>query len=178
MITDEVKLGEKLYDLEADIKVMPIVDTLALKADLQFNPSDLQNAMLSQAALYGHYAMLAAKASLQRDQMETRLDIIKASLGKKVRVALSSSAGKVTEAMVEQEVNRHRTYVAAKSALNEADAIAKLLQSTLKAMEMRRDMLVQLNKNATQEFNYSSALTQPSDPKDAAERALKMLKSL
>lgn len=174
MITDEVKLGDKLHEMDADIKVLPFINPTELKSDLQFDPSDLDNAMLNQAALYGHYAIMAAKASLQRDQMETRLDIIKATLSKKVRIALEASAkGRVTEAMVEQEVNRHRTYVSAKSALDEADSIAKLLQSTLKAMEMRRDMLVQLNKNAIQEFGYSSALT----PKEEASEALRKLKT-
>jgi len=151
---------EGLRPPEADAGVVKtFVDPEKLAADMRFNPAEIDAAMINQAALYAHYAQLAAKATLQRDTLKTRLELLEAQLDKQIRVKLEEEGvKKVTEAMVSAKIRRNIRYIKAKAAFDEAEAVQTLLFQALKALEMKRDMMVQINKNQEREWAYSNAL--------------------
>lgn len=149
--------------------VLTFLSRSDLVKDMRFNPNELDNAMLEQASTYSRYGVLAAQAALQRDNLETRLELLEAQLDQQIRKKLEEEGTKITENVVSNRIRRQRQYIAVKAALNEAEAIYSLLHTALRSLEQKRDMMVQINKNQEREWAYASTLASTGDRAEAAK---------
>ena len=140
------------------------------------NPSDMESELLRMASLYSRFGIIAAQARAQRDNGKTNVELTEAKLDKKLRDKFAASGEKATENKIRSELVIQPAYVAEVMRLNEANSILAAVETTLKSLEMKRDMLVQLNKNSEREYAYSSAMVPTMDAKGATDRALQALR--
>ena len=131
--------------------VKTYINPVAFKDDIAINIVDLDNAFITQASLFAHYGMQAAKAVEQMDNLKLALDVKEAQLNTFHREALLKSVGKVTEAMVSNAVLTDPRYIKVRKAYNESKGVLEMLKASTEAFRQRRDMLVQLGATAREE---------------------------
>lgn len=141
------------------------------------NPTDLDSELIRMAALYSDFGVVAAKARSQRDACKTTLELVEAKLDKALRDKFAAAGEKVTENKIRSELVLQKVYIEAVGSLNEANSILSVAETALTSLEMKRDMLIQLNKNSEREWAYSSALVPTSDAKEIANKAIRGLAS-
>jgi hypothetical protein len=105
-----------------------------LQKDLAFSNADLTSAMMQQAALYAHYATLAAKFQKIADTKELVVEITESKVDKALRDAAAQAGEKITEAALSKAVKLNKEYIQA----------VNLCRHALEAFKQRRDMLVQI----------------------------------
>jgi len=96
-------------------------------------------------------------ARIQRDGFKSGKDLLAAKLEKAIRDQAAESGEKLTNPQVEAKIARNRQMVEADLDLNEAIAVLSACTETLSAISMKRDMLVQLNKNRSREWDMTSS---------------------
>lgn len=143
-------------DIEQGQEVNDFIDMEQVTADVKVDPNNIENSLLSMASIYARYGLLVAKARIQRDGYKSRRGLIAAKLEKAIRDQAIEDEVKMTNPQVAAAVDRHPQMVSAELNLNEASAVLAACQETLSAVSMKRDMLVQLNKNRQNEWNASS----------------------
>lgn len=136
-------------------KVLAFINQTALKEDLSFSPNTIDDAMMTQASLFAHYATQAAKAQLQADRLKSQVELIEALIDKEIRDEAADSGRKITEALVEKTIRLDSRYQDAVSNYNEAKMVATMTKSVTEAFTQRRDMLVQIGKDLREERSGS-----------------------
>lgn len=145
-------------------------------AAVEINPTDIDSELIRMAALYSRFGIVAAKARRQRDAAKSGLELVEAKLDKALRDKFAAAGEKVTENKIRSELVLQPAYVNAVNELNEANSIMTVAETTLSSLEMKRDMLVQLNKNAEREWSYTSSMSVGTEGmKNAADAAIKGL---
>ena len=144
-------------EVEAQPQVQTFLDMDRVEKDVAINPNNLEDSLYSVAAIYNRYAHLVAKARIQRDGFKSRVKLMEAKVEKAIRAKAIEEGEKLTNPQVASLVGTDSRVVAAELALNEAAAILTACQETLSAISMKRDMLVQLNKNQSREWEASSS---------------------
>lgn len=122
-----------------------------LTEDLAFSEHNLNDAMMNQASLFSYYASTSAKAQLQCDRLKTKLDYINATIDVELREEAAATGTKVTETLLSNKIKLDPRYVKSIAHYNESKAIAAMLKSTTEAFQQRRDMLVQIGKDARED---------------------------
>jgi len=128
-----------------------LIDPKQLQADLEMG-ADLSNSMRSQAGMFAHYAVLAARAQKQASTAKVAMEIKESVLDREIRQKAAETGSKLTEPLIAKEIARSVDYIRACNAYNEATMIADLAKNTLEAWKQRRDMLVQLGVAAREEM--------------------------
>lgn len=139
-------------------KIRNVIDSEQLTKDLTYSLNNLSDAMVSQASLFAHYAVLAARAAKQVDDVKLLLENTEAAVYRKLRDDAAAAGEKVTETQLEKMVARHERVVATKKALNEAKQIEKVANLAVESFRHRRDMLVQLGAYERQEMQGELAV--------------------
>lgn len=124
-------------------QVRLFIDEEQFKKDIGFSLADLSGAMMSQASLFAHYGVLAARAAKQVDDCKLLLENAEAKVYRLLRDKYTAAGTKVTEAMLEKEVSVHPTVVQFKKALNEARQVEAITKVYVEAFRNRKDMLIQ-----------------------------------
>lgn len=127
------------------------INPVAFKEDVSINMADLDGAFMTQASLFAHYGMQAAKAAEQMDNLKLLLDVTEAKLSVEHRDDLMSTPGKVTEAMIASAVMTDPRYIRVRKGYNESKGVLEMLKASTEAFRQRRDMLIQLGTNAREE---------------------------
>lgn len=125
------------------LKVSDFFDADQLRKDLAYSTADLSSSMAEQAAMFAHYGVLAAKASLQTDKFKMLADNTEAAVSRIIRDEKALKGEKVTEAQITSLVIRHPRVVDARRAVNEAKQIEAVGKIAVESFRHRRDMLVQ-----------------------------------
>jgi hypothetical protein len=152
-----------------------------LKKDVAFNRDDLSTAMMQQAGLFAHYAVLAAKASKQVNNLKTVIEARKGLLDKQIRQSHQDAMraeiegnpkakpSKVTEAQIEAEMSRHPVMIQFSKLLNEAKLQESLAISAMESFRHRRDMLVQSGLMAREEMKGEVSIARRNAVEDSQE---------
>lgn len=146
--------------------VKTFIDPEQVTEDVKIDPNNLESTMLGIAAIYSRYAHYVSMARIQRDGFKSRKRLLQAKVEKAIRGKARASGEKLTNPQVASQVDSHPVVVNADLALNEASAILSAIQETLNAVSMKRDMLVQLNKNRNREWDMTSASVTKQDLSD------------
>jgi hypothetical protein len=127
------------------------VDVAQLKRDLAVNPNDLDDAVISQAPMFVHYAEQAAYARRQYEKAKLAADILESQLDSAWRKKLAEDGGKVTEKMVENAVKADPRYASAQNQIIEARALFDIANDAREAYTQRKDMIVQISVDRRRE---------------------------
>ena len=134
------------------IEVKRFVEAKQLKADLTYSIANLSGAMVEQAAMFSHYATLAAQASRQVDEIDLRLEVVSAQISRELRDEAAKTGTKTTVEGIKNDVLTSARIIALRKALNEAKQIESECKTATEAFRHRRDMLVQLGAHEREEM--------------------------
>lgn len=115
---------------------------------VKFNDHDIDEEMMRQASLYSYYhgLMCAAKKSMND------LDADLTRLSAKLRSGYKSSAtGKLTAKDLDDLVLADDSYRAAQQEVNDSTFKYELLKGLVRALEQKKDMIVQVSANKREE---------------------------
>lgn len=136
----------------ATYSVKEIVNLATLRQDIAVSDVDLTSAMMTQASMFSHYAVLLSDASLQVDQFKLLLDNTEAAVYRQIRENKVAAGQKPTESQVNAEVVRHERVIEARKALNEAKRIEQIAKGAVEAFRHRRDMIIQMGFTQREEM--------------------------
>ena len=131
--------------------------------------------MITLSSHYARYTHLLAKARLQKDDAERRLELLEAKLDNLIRNDASTKGTKLTEPNIAAMIKRQTTYINASLQFNEARAVYQVLEGAVSAMDKKHSMLVQLNKNQNADYDRTTSMV-PSDASigSAKEKLLRL----
>jgi hypothetical protein len=127
------------------------VDVAQLKKDLQVNPNDLDDAVISQAPMFVHYAEQAAYARRQWEKCKLAAEVLESQVDAAWRKKFTEDGTKVTEKMVENAVKSDPRIVKAKTQTIEARALYDIANDAREAYTQRKDMIVQVSVDRRRE---------------------------
>ncbi|WP_323016358.1 hypothetical protein [Castellaniella sp.] len=127
------------------------VDADALKKDVQVSITDLDNVMIQHAALYVHYATQTVNARRQYDRVKSAVEILEAQLDSYYRNRAADEGKKTTETQLKGQVTGDPRYADAQKKLIDAHSIWKLADIAERAMEQRKDMILEVARDRRKE---------------------------
>ena len=154
--TDLLDEGRVSMDLKSVQLVKQFINIEQVQADCAINPTNIENELLGLSSIFARYGLLVARARVQRDGFKSRKSLTEALLEKEIRDKAAVDEEKVTNPQVAAKIAGNIQYVEADLALNEAAAVLAACTEARDAVKVKRDMLVQLNKNRATEYRGSS----------------------
>lgn len=136
------------------------VDTDQLKSDVAISLTDITGGMTEQASLYVHYATQTVKAKRQYERQKSNLEILEAKLDKHYRRTLVNEEidgkgkkiqKKPTEPQIKAAVTEDPRWISLNNRMLDAQEIYRLAEVAERAFEHRKDMLLQIAKDAARE---------------------------
>lgn len=164
------KASPTILDYVPTKPLKTFIDEVRLQEDLSFSTNNLSMAMTRQAALFAHYARLAAEATYQADRAKQQVELVEAELDQTIRDTLTTAGTKFTEAMVKSMIIKDGSYQAAQSRAFEAKAIAKMVGTAAESFDHRKDMLIQVGADSREEKKGQMRMKE--HPGEAAVRGM------
>lgn len=127
------------------------IDAEQLKKDTHIDIADLTTSMQQQTSLFVHYAMNTVRARRQFERWKAALEVLEAQLDGKHRRILAEEGGKVTEGLVRAAVLTDPQYKAASAKVIDARQIYQMAEVAERAFDQRKDMLLQIARDAARE---------------------------
>lgn len=145
-----------------DIALNTFVDPDKLKEDVQINITDITSGMVNQAGLYVHYASMTVRAKRQYERWKVAVEVCEAQLDALYRKSLVTQEDdgkgkgvmktvKPTEPQVRAAICNDSRWKAASTALINAQEIYRLAEVAERAFDHRKDMLLQIARDAARE---------------------------
>ena len=126
-----------------------------LREIVKISEADLTEEFIKQPSLYAWFATLCEFASAEVETKKMNLSILYANLDAEKRAEFAVSAKKVTEAVISGAVETDARHIDAKTSLIEAGRQYGILKGIVKALEQRKDMLIQVGSTKRQEMSLS-----------------------
>jgi hypothetical protein len=120
------------------------IDVDDFKREMQVTETNLDNCMMSQAALRAYHGAMAARAEAQAASIKARFEVKEAQLYANHRKAFVEAGEKATEKAIENAVKLDPKWIALKVMVIEAESIAAVAKACVGALADRRDMVIQL----------------------------------
>ena len=127
------------------------VDSDELKKDIAIDQTSLDSNMQQHASLYVHYATQAVRARRQWERWKAAFEILESQLDGKHRESLKESGAKVTEAQIRAAMVQDPQWKKCSAMVIEAQQIFRLAEIGERSFEQRKDMLLQLARDAARE---------------------------
>lgn len=157
-LKDNSSTGAKEVAAETSEKVVDVLDPDQVKRDVSFSMTNLNEAMMEQAALSVHYARLAAEAKHQMESLKRRIELLEAYLDKHFRENWPADE-KMTEKAVQSKIILNKNFQDLNKKLLEAKMNASFAESVQESFRQRRDMLIQIGKDAREELKGQVRIT-------------------
>lgn len=154
--TDLLDEGRVPMETDAAPLVRQFIDIEQVQRDTIINPNNILNELLGLSSIFARYGLILAKARIQRDGFKSRRNLLAAMLEKQIRDKAVVNEEKLTNPQVAAKIAGSSRMVEAELALNEAAAILAACTEARDAIKVKRDMLVQLNKNQQAGMRMSS----------------------
>lgn len=156
--TDLLDEGRVTMETDAAPLVRQFINIEQVQKDTIINPNNILNELLGLSSIFARYGLILAKARIQRDGFKSRRNLLAALLEKQIRDKAVIDEEKVTNPQVASRIAGSGRMVEAELALNEASAILAACTEARDAIKVKRDMLVQLNKNQQSGMRLASAV--------------------
>jgi hypothetical protein len=130
-----------------------------ISGDLAINEGDLRNEMNAQPSKYFYYGSLWARASRMRRNQRLKLREVEASLCNNFRkeMAEGSPGTRVTEAMLNNFLYNHPTFLEHEQAAIQSEYMEEILAVAKEAFRERHQTLLELYKKAEEERLYGDS---------------------
>ena len=154
--TDLLDEGRVSMETDAAPLVRQFINIEQVQKDTTINPNNILNELLGLSSIFARYGLLLAKARIQRDGFKSRRNLLAALTEKNIRDKAVEDGDKLTNPQVAARIAGSGRMVEAELALNEASAILAACTEARDAIKVKRDMLVQINKNQQTGMRMSS----------------------
>lgn len=135
----------------ADAAMFTYVDPAQLKKDIAIDLSNITGALQEQTSLFVFYASAAVRSRRQYDRFKTAVEILEAQLDGVHRTVLKEENPKTTEGQIRAAVVTDPKYRAASARLIDAQQEYRLADVAERAFDSRKDMLLQIARDAGRE---------------------------
>jgi len=157
-MTDEAKLALPALDIP-QINISITIGGQALDRDvnddLKIDPENLDGALIQQPALFAYYASMTQKANLLLAQAQFDYDKRVAEHIRAAREELSGDGSKrVTDKQIQAVIDSQPIILAAKHKVLELEHQSQLIWTLVKALEHKRECLMQLCNNRRKEMEH------------------------
>lgn len=148
---DEEKTGlrSELYDEE---------QAEFFTREVKIDATNLNDEFIKQADLYHRASVAYESASSEESRLKTALELAYGMLDPQIRAQMTDQGIKVTEGRVDAGVKTHPDYIAVEARYHAARANASLWRAACKALEHKKDMLIQLGANYRAEGSSDTSL--------------------
>lgn len=153
--------------------VIYYIDPARLKRDVAFSPHNIDDAMMTHASKFVHYAVQSSMARGQFERMKAAFEILESKLDGEHRTVLKEENPKTTEAQIRAAVVADARWKAANARLIETRTVYELAQDAKEAFTMRRDTLLQVAKNVREERGGEMRLKEIQEDHKAARERVK-----
>jgi hypothetical protein len=154
-----IGIGKVVTMLNLDMQLSLEVAGKDFKGNLrdivQIKEADLNEEFIKQPSLYAWFATLCEFASAEVETQKMTLSILRANLDAEKRTELAESGKKPTENMVNSAIIIDPKHQGAETALIEAKRQYGILKGIVKALEQRKDMLIQVGSTKRQELSLN-----------------------
>lgn len=151
------------------------IDNQQLQQDLQIDITNINDALARQPSLYVEYARRSVMARAQADRFKSSFEITESQLDHFYRTTLKEENPKVTEPAIRSAIVNDPRWKAANQTAIAANTIFRLAEKAERAMDDRKDMLLQIARNLAKEQEGSLRVTVNQDSRarmmDAMRRA-------
>ena len=145
-----------LDDLKVDIKVNGKTRNFDFNKELAINhenPSEFNREMAQQPAKYAWMGILYSLAVKQHGDAKSALKTKYAQLDKKHRKRREEEGVKITESLIEADIERDKEYTDSVVKVLEAELNMNIMRVATDAFEQRKDMLISIGSNLRHEMN-------------------------
>ena len=123
-----------------------------LRDIVKINEAILTDEFIKQPSLYAWFATLLEYASAEMETQKMNLSILRANLDAEKRTVLVNEGKKATESMVESAIEVDERAIQAQKNLIESSRQYGILRAIVRALEQRKDMLIQVGSMKRQEM--------------------------
>jgi hypothetical protein len=134
-----------------DVPLERFIDPAQMKRDISINITDLDDAMISHASMYVHYASLTVQARRQYDRLKNAFEILEARLDKFHRDQFAAEGKKVTEGAIRQALVADPRWSRAQSRVIDSGSIFRMCEAAEDALVQRKDMILELARDRRRE---------------------------
>ncbi len=153
--------------------IKPVYDMDQYARDtIAVDTNNLSECFANQAALYGHYTRQSREATVQAGLKKVLLQAKIGILDKDIRDRAIADSKKISESLITSEMDRTPEIIALKKELIEAEATETFGRDALRAMDHRKDMLIQLGADARAEMNGELRMSGGSSAAEAYKRSI------
>lgn len=144
----------EMLDMQINLKVTDKVFDGNIREVLNINEAALSEEFVKQPSLFAWFAALAEIANAEVESKKMAVSLLRANLDAEKRTELSTS-GKITESMVDSAITKDKRFQVASEELIESGRQFGILKAMVRALEQRKDMLIQLGGMKRQEMFLS-----------------------
>ena len=130
--------------------------TYSMRDLLKFNENNYEVALTSQASMYSYFANTYQIAKEQVENANNALTRVHAEIYNRVYLELNKQGLRPTKDLVEAQIVGESDYQDKLKDVAQANRLAGQLQYLVKALEQRKDMLVQYSAEQRKSEKYSN----------------------
>ena len=134
-----------------DTSIVNFVDVDQLKSDTVINVADLSTDMQRHTSMYVHYATQAVRARRQHERCKVAFEIVEARLDGVWRTSLKEENPKTTEGQIRAAVVTDPIWKNMSARVIAANEQFRLAEVAERSFDSRKDMLLQLARDAARE---------------------------
>lgn len=143
------------YDMMIELKVTDKEFKGNIQDIVKINEATLTDEFTRQPSVYAWFATLAEIAAAQVEKTKFDLSVTRAKLDSIKRADLANEGKKVTESMVEAAITTDVKIMALTEELIDGGRQLGILKALVRALDQRKDMLIQLGSTKRQEMVLS-----------------------
>jgi len=140
------------YGMELDLKVTDKVFKGNIHDVVKINEAALTDEFTKQPSVYAWFAALSEIAAAQVERIKFDLSVTRAKLDSIKRAELAAEGKKITESMVEAAIITDGKIMALTEELIDGGRQLGILKAIVRALDQRKDMLIQLGSTKRQEM--------------------------
>jgi hypothetical protein len=152
--------------MSEETSLVAYVDPDQIKADLHIDLTNINEAMAKHASTFLHYAGQSVRAKRQFERYKLGLEVLEAKLDAEWRTTLKGESAKSTEPAIRAAIVQDSRYKQMSARMIEAQQVHRLAEAAERAFEHRKDMLLQIARDAARESGGQLRVTANQANKD------------
>lgn len=128
------------------------IDLEQFRKDVLFNENTIDEAFMSQAALYAHYGVLSARLNRKAEEAKAKLELVESKIAQELREEAEANGKKPVETAIAKQLKLDSRCVKQTNAVSKAKEAAEIAKHLTEAFKQRRDMLIQKGADMREEF--------------------------
>lgn len=153
-MTEEEKPSRTIPSLQFTLEIGDESFHRNVGEDMKLDPDDLDKALIEHPAIYAYYASIGQKANLIAADAKFQYEKAIAEHSKVAREELSGGTKRATDKQIAAIIESQPLVLALKRTMIKKESESRTLWGFLKALEHKKDCLMQLCNNKRKEMEH------------------------